>query len=416
MSDDYWRRTGCRLCESTVLENVLALTPTPPANAFVPADRLDEAQQVYPLDLHFCADCGHVQLLDVVDPEILFSDYVYVSGTSPVFVNHFREYAAAILERFNPPPGALAVDIGSNDGTLLSFFKDQGLAVLGIDPAVEIAKSATANGILTEVGFFDEARSAEIKAAHGNAAVITANNVFAHADDLAGIARGVHDLLADDGVFVFEVSYLRDVIDDVLFDTIYHEHLSYHSVGPLKSFFERLGLELIVAERVTSHGGSLRGICQLAGGPHSEDGSVAAIIRAEETAGLHTADPYRAFGARINGIKQELIGLLGELKSQGKKVAGFGAPAKATTLMYHFGIGPEVIDFIIDDSPLKQGLYTPGLHVHVVPSEALYARSPDAAVILAWNFADPIIDKHREFLNQGGRFIVPLPEIRVVTS
>ncbi|MGY9063567.1 MAG: SAM-dependent methyltransferase, partial [Rhodospirillales bacterium] len=240
---------------------------------------------------------------------------------------------------------------------------------------------------------------------------ITANNVFAHADDLVGIVQGVWDLLAPEGVFVFEVSYLVDVFEKTLFDTIYHEHVAYHSVKPLQQFFADNGMELISAERIDTHGGSLRGVAQLKSGPHSKQPSVDKMIALEASLGLDQAKTFEAFGRHIDEIKAELTGLLKSLKSEGKTIAGFGAPAKATTLMYHFGIGPDIIDFIVDDSPLKQNLYAPGLHIPVLPSQAIYDKKPDAVVILAWNFAEPIMKNHARYLEQGGQFIVPLPKV-----
>ena len=414
VSPNHHRRDTCRLCGSRRLTLVLALAPTPPANAFVPAADLEVVQERFPLDVFFCEDCAHVQLLDVVDAKVLFEHYVYVSGTSPVFVRHFEGYAAFVMERFKPTPGGLVLDIGSNDGTLLSFFARAGMRVLGVDPAREIAADATRRGIETLCGFFGPGLAAEIAAGRGKAAIITANNVFAHIDDLGGVVDGVRDLLTPDGVFVFEVSYLADVVRDTLFDTIYHEHLDYHSVKPLVGFFKAHGMELIEAIRVDSHGGSLRGIAQLAGGPHPVGNSVAQALAEEERLGLDKAETFRAFARDIDALGAELGGLLRQLKSEGKRIAGFGAPAKATTLMYHFGIGPELIDFIIDDSPLKQGLFTPGMHVPVLSSAALTERKPDYLVILAWNFARPIIDKNAAFAQAGGRFIIPIPKVEVV--
>lgn len=408
------RRSDCRLCGARRLTRVLALTPTPPANAFVPAGALGAPQECFPLDVFFCEDCGHVQLLDVVDPRVLFENYVYVSGTSPVFVRHFEDYARAVLERFRALPGGLVLDIGSNDGTLLSFFQKGGMKVLGIDPARDIAAAAGARGIETWTDFFTPALASRIRAERGPAAVITANNVFAHIDDLAGVAEGVRALLASDGVFVFEVSYLVDVYEKTLFDTVYHEHLAYHSVAPLVRFLAAHGLELFAAERVESHGGSLRGFAQVAGGPRAADGSVAALVALEKSLGLDKAATLFAFGRRIDAVRESLRGLLLGLKERGQRIAGFGAPAKATTLMYHFGLGPDVIEFIADDSPLKQGLYTPGLHVPVLGADEIYRRRPDYLLILAWNFARPIMAKHARFAAEGGRFIVPLPTVEVL--
>ena len=407
------RRKTCRLCGGTRLALVLELAPTPPANAFVPREELDKPQQTFPLDVFFCEDCGHVQLLDVVDPAVLFENYVYVSGTSPSFVAHFENYAKGILDQFKPAPGSLVLDIGSNDGTLLRFLQQAGMKVLGVDPARNIAEEATRKGIKTLPAFFSPKLAAEIRAQYGPASVITANNVFAHIDNLEAIVEGIRALLAPDGVFVFEVSYLVDVFQNTLFDTIYHEHLDYHSVKPLVPFFRRLGMELIEAVRVGSHGGSLHGVAQLKGGPHPVGKSVAEAVANEEKLGLDRAETFRQFGRNINALKTNLGKLLRELKAKGKMIAGFGAPAKATTLMYHFGIGPDLIDFIVDDSPLKQNLFTPGYHVPVVPSSAMYEQRPDYVLILAWNFAGPVMKNHRAYTDAGGHFIVPIPQLEV---
>ena len=407
------RRSTCRLCGSTNLELVLGLTPTPPANAFVTEEQVGTPQETFPLDVFFCSNCDHVQLLDVIDPAHLFENYVYVSGTSPVFVKHFEDYAKTISDRFvRNVSNQLVVDIGSNDGTLLSKFKNLDFGVLGIDPARDIAANATARGIETKAAFFTSLLAEEIRQSRGHAQIICANNVYAHADDLIDITRGIRSLLAQDGVFVFEVSYLVDVYEKTLFDTIYHEHVAYHSVGPLKQFFAKHGMELIAAERIDSHGGSLRGIVQLAGGPHDVAPSVDAFIQREVELGLNKAETLRAFADKIQSCKQELVHYLNGLKSQGKTIAAFGAPAKATTLMYHFDIGPGMIDFIVDDSSLKQGMYSPGMHIPVLPSHALYEKKPDAVVILAWNFAEPIMKNHAAYLDQGGEFLVPLPSLQ----
>lgn len=348
-----------------------------------------------------------------MDPSVLFENYVYVSGTSPSFVSHFESYARAILDQFKPSPGSLVLDIGSNDGTLLRFFQRAGMKVLGIDPARQIAREASRNGVPTLAAFFNQKLANQIREDHGPASVITANNVFAHIDDLEGVVKGVRTLLAPDGIFVFEVSYLLDVFEKTLFDTIYHEHLDYHSVRPLAPFFRRLDMKLIEARRVSSHGGSLRGIAQLSGGGHAVGQSVSAAIAAEEKSGLHHAKTFHQFGQNIDSLKKSLENLLRELRAAGKTIAGFGAPAKATTLMYHFGIGPDVIDFIAEDSPLKQNLYTPGYHVPVLPRAAIQEKRPDYLLILAWNFADPIIRSLQSYSETGGKFIVPIPKLEI---
>jgi SAM-dependent methyltransferase len=409
------RRSTCRLCESRRIAHAFSLAPTPPANAFVPPEGLSAPQERFPLDLYFCEDCTHLQLVDVVDPDALFANYVYVSGTSPTFVRHFEDYSDAIARLVALPREALVVDIGSNDGTLLRAFKDRHQArVLGIDPARNLAEAATAAGIETIAAFFTPALAEELAATHGRAAVITANNVFAHVDDLGGVADGVRSLLADDGVFAFEVSYLVDVVENILFDTIYHEHLCYHAVRPLIPFLERHGLDLIEAVRVPTHGGSLRGIAQRRGGPRARGRSVAAALANEQELGLHRLSTYQALAKRIDGLGAELRALLTRLRGEGKTIAGFGAPAKATTLMYHFGIEPEVVGFIVDDSPLKQGMFTPGMHIPVLSPRAIEEHRPDYLLILAWNFAAPIIAKNDAFRQRGGKFIVPVPKVEVI--
>lgn len=410
------RRKTCRLCGGDRLALVLKLAPTPPANAFVSKEELSKPQPSFPLDVFFCEDCTHAQLLDIVDPSVLFENYVYVSGTSPSFVAHFESYARNIMEQFRPASGGLVIDIGSNDGTLLRFFHRAGMKVLGIDPAREIAKNATRNGIPTLAAFFSPPLAKELREEHGAANIITANNVFAHIDNLEGVVEGVRTLLSPDGIFVFEVSYLPDVLEKTLFDTIYHEHLDYHSVIPLVPFFSRLGMELIEAQRVSSHGGSLRGIAQLKGGLRGVGKSVGDAIAAEKSLGLDRAETFHRFGRNIDSLKMALGKLLRELKSAGKTIAGFGAPAKATTLMHHFDIGPDVIDFIAEDSPLKQNLFTPGHHIPVLPRTAIEEKHPDYILILAWNFAELIMKSLRSYAERGGQFIVPIPKLEIHNS
>lgn len=408
-------RPDCRLCGSRDLALVLSLGDTPLANEFVTAAERGKPQDQFPLNVHLCRACGHVQLLDIVDPEVLFRNYVYVSSTSPVFVDHFRRYADAMVRYAGITPGAQVMEIGSNDGALLRFFQAAGAKVQGIDPARQIAAEATAGGIPTLPEFFDRALAGRLRAEGWRPRLIAANNVFAHADDLHSIVEGVAGLLEPDGVFVFEVSYLLDVCQKTLFDTIYHEHLSYHTVKPLTGLFARHGMELIDAIRVDSHGGSLRGIAKLANGRLPRQPSVDALIAEEARLGLHGPAAFQTLARNIGARKEQLTRLLGDVKLAGKRVAGFGAPAKATTLMYYFGLGPDTLEYIVEESPKKQGLFSPGHHIPVVPADRLYdpATRPDYAVILAWNFADPIMKKHQRFRDAGGRFIVPLPEVKV---
>ncbi len=413
MSQTYRHRDTCRLCNSKGLTLVFQLTPTPPANAFVKKEFLAREQENFPLDVYFCENCFHVQLLDIVDPSELFENYVYVSGTSQVFVDHFDRYSKFIMDNYLDA-NSFVVDIGSNDGTLLRFFKENGHRVLGVDPAKEITQTATKNGIETLPIFFDRSVAENIRAKYEGANVVTANNVFAHIDDLIGFIRNVRYLLKADGVFSFEVSYLADVIQKTLFDMTYHEHLSYHSVLPLILFFESNDMELIEIIRIDTHGGSIRGIAQVKNGPYSIGESVKSAIRIEKELHLDKAETYQTFAKNINEIRDKFQTLIRQLKRENKTIAGYGAPAKATTLIYHFGLDQSSIDFIVDDSPLKQGLYSPGKHIPVLPSQAIYEKKPDYLIILAWNFAESIMEKHEAYRMNGGHFIVPLPTLKVI--
>lgn len=399
-------RHNCRLCRSRELDTVLTLRPTPPANEFVKAG--DPDQDKYPLYLVQCNACGHVQLPVVIDPKRLFGNYVYVSGTSPAFVDHFRKYAEKMIADHHLVPGDLVVEIGSNDGTLLKFFKDYGCRVVGVDPAEAIAARASESGIETLPCFFDRMAAHLIQAKHGAATLVLANNVFAHADDLHEITMGARNLLDPArGRFVFEVQSLLDLVKDCLFDMIYHEHLSYHTLDPLVPFFHELSMEIIDCEHVDTHGGSLRVTVTSKPGPSPRD-SVAETIRQERDA-LHDG-VFETLSQRINVAGSRLQEFIQNLPG-GQVLAGFGAPAKLTTLMHQFGLTAGDIAYVIDDSPWKQGLLTPGTRIPVVSSKYLSEDPPDRVVIFAWNFADQIAAKHPEL---AGKFVVPLPTYREI--
>ena len=413
MNEKIYKRNSCRQCSSKDLSLAIKLNPTPLANNYLKDLESKSKNEVYPLDVFFCNHCKHLQLLHVVEPKVLYSDYVYVSGTSPIFVNHFKNYAKNLFDNY--VKDGLVIDIGSNDGTLLKAFKDLGYSVIGIEPAKNIAQEAKNNGIETIVDFFSTSISELIKSDYGTANVITANNVFAHVDNPINFLKGIKNLLsADKGIFVFEVSYLRDVIENNFFDTIYHEHLDYHTLLPLKGLLERCGFEVLDANCIDTHGGSLRVISQLKGGLNNVSPSVQNLIEMEEKLGLHSLSTFLRFSEKIQICGEKLKEILKDIKSKGKTIVGYGAPAKATTLLYQFDIGIETLDFIVDDSKWKQFLYLPGKKIPIYPKEYIFTKKPDYVLILAWNFSSSIIENNQEFKSNGGKFIIPLPTVEIV--
>lgn len=414
-------RTDCRLCGGEALSRVFELPPTPLANEF-PTEPCP-GQETFPLWLSACDACGHVQLPVAVDPDRLFRNYVYVSGTSPAFVAHFERYVDSVFpllrfsmlgpESIHPP---LVVEVGSNDGTMLRIFKNFHCRTLGIDPARDLAQKATDSGVETWPEFLSAEVADRVVAQRGAARLVVANNVFAHADDLYGFAAAVKRMLEPGGSFVFEVGYLVDVLKKTLVDNIYHEHVSFHHVAPLVPFFAKLGMSLIDAERVDTHGGSVR--VRVVNGNWMPVDDRARVLMAEEwAAGL--GDPreiqktFAAFSKQIAERRTMLGTLLAEYASAGKKIAAYGAPAKATTLLRALNIDLALIDFVVDDNPLKQGRYLPGSSIPVLTSSAIGDRRPDVLVLLAWNFVEPILTKLAPYRAAGGSVIVPLPTLRV---
>ena len=412
---DFYLRKSCRMCGEESLAKVMSLTPTPPGNDFLTKEELGREEPVYPLDRYFCKGCHHVQLGHVVDSQILYQkNYSYVSATSAHFVSHLKKYATDMVERFELQADDLVADIGSNDGTCLSFFKKQGMRVVGVDPATDIAERATENGVETVADFFGYDLAVALREKYGAAKYITSHNACAHIDDLFDVVKGVEHWLAEDGVFVLEVGYLVDVYRNTWFDTIYHEHVDYHTVAPFEKLLARVGMELIAVDRISPQGGSIRVMVQKQGGVIERDKSVDALIALEHELGLDSAEAIHQFDHKIGEVRDKLQKLLVSLKEDGKTIAGFGAPTKATTLMAHFGLDETLLDFIVDDNPLKQGLFTPTTHIPVLSADVLYERKPDYLLILAWNFAEPIMKMHQKYRDEVGQFILPMPNPEIV--
>ena len=407
------KRETCRLCESKKLDLVVPLAPTPLAEKYFPDSETAGKQQFYDMDLHMCLECGHVQLLEVVNPEVLWDDYTYHSGQTRGIIDHFEDCAEMILKRHTPDKNSLVVDVGSNDGSFLRCFQKRGLRGLGVDPAKEIARKATDSGVETLAEFLSPDLAEKITAQHGSASIVTAFNVFAHTDDLDGMVRSIRSLLSPEGIFVFEVSYLQNIIDDMLLGTFFHEHLSHHSVKPLIQFLERNGLELIDLQRVSIQGGSLIGIAQLAGGPHTVSASVGEIVSIEENRLLNRPETLRSFADKLSGLRQQVSKLTEGWEDQGISAAGFGAARSGNTLIAQMGL-KDLIDYIVDDHPQKVNKRIGGYDIPVLPTKELTERMPDYTFILAWIHAKKIIAGNREYLKGGGKFIVCCPELLVV--
>jgi len=413
MRDTVSRRHECRLCGSPKVELVVKLEPIPLSENYSTDRAVAASKPRYPVDVYMCGACGHVQHLDVIDPAVLWDSYTYYSGNAKGMPEHFRQMADKMLARATPPAGALVIDIGSNDGSLLRPFQEKGYRILGIDPATEVARKANADGIPTIPELMSRDLAKRIHAEHGPAHIVAAFNVFAHADDLGEMVECVRELLAPDGLFTFEAQYLLDIIDGVLIATIFHEHMSHHSVKPLVPFLQLHGLQMITAERAPIQHGSLIGTVQLAGGPRAVEPSVADILALEDSRGLDRIATLKAFDAEVQALRTKTRQLLAGWKAEGRSIAGYGAARSGPTLILQLGL-TGAIDFIVDDHPQKVGKFETGDGIPVVPTAELLARQPDYCVILAWVHAQKIIESNREYLERGGCFVVLCPRTRVV--
>ncbi len=407
--DTFSVQTVCRCCGLPGLRRFLSLGRLPLANGLLFSP--DQVAETYPLDMVFCPYCALVQITGTVAPAVLYGSYLYFSSYSdPLLIN-----AAKLTERlicdWELNEHSLVYEIGSNDGYLLKNYAAAGIPVLGIEPAQSVAAAAIAAGVPTLRSYFSEELARRLKVEYGPADVIHANNVLAHIADLNGAVAGIAHLLKDDGLASIEVHYVKDLIDNTEFDTIYHEHLCYFSATSLNMLFKRHGLVLLHIERTTTHGGTLR--C-FVGKNGRSSAHVSKILQAEQTAGLHRYDYYRNFGARVRKLGETLTDLLANLKKQDKRIVGYGAPAKATILLNMLGIGRETLDYVVDSTPAKQGRYIPGCKLPIFPSERVLADMPDYALLLVWNFADVVLKREAAYREQGGKFIVPIPEVKIV--
>lgn len=413
MTQIYKLEKSCRICSGRNLEMVLDLGMQPPANAFLKETDLNLDEKKFPLRVFFCKDCCLVQLLDIIDKDYLFSHYLYLSSANKPLSEHFTRYASYVHDNFLVNNDKFLIEIGSNDGSLLKEFMKFGVEVLGIEPASNIAKMANDAGVRTQNSFFTS-EIAQVLAKTKRPSVVIANNVVGHIENLRDFMDGIHHLIGNTGVFIFEVPYLVNMLGKLEYDTVYHEHLSYFSLLPLERIVQEFGLEIFDVQMQKVHGGTIR-VFVSKKGTHKKNATVNAMLDEEKRRGLQKVETYRKFAQDVKLSKETLLKELKRLKQENKRIFGYGAPAKGNVLLNYCGISTETLDFVTDTTPLKQGLYTPGTRIPVKSPDLIrQLGNGDVALLLAWNYEEDIIKKEADFRNRGGLFIIPVPTTKFV--
>lgn len=413
MRETFIHKTECRVCGKSKLVKILDLGKMPLANSFLNKKDLGKPEQKFPLTVYFCKNCGLLQLLDVVNPEILFGHYYYLTSTSKPLSDHFIKLGAKLMKKFIKSKNDLVIDIGGNDAVLLDSIKND-CRVLNIEPAKNIAKISKKKGVDTINEFFGAELAERILKKYGPAKTITASNVFAHIDDLDDLLKSVKILLDKKGVFIVEVHWVGNLIGlsgSGGFDQIYHEHLSYFSLATLEKLVNRFRLKIFDVGLIPIHGKSLR---VYIGRNRKVSKRVGRFLQKEKNLGLNKSQTYLNFSKKVEKNRNRLKDLFLKLRKENKKIVGYGAPAKGNTLLNYFQINDKILDFIVDDSPLKQGRYTPGTHIPIFSRDKLLKTRIDYFLLLAWNYAESILKKEQKLINQGVRFIIPVPGLKII--
>ncbi|HYG63846.1 MAG TPA: class I SAM-dependent methyltransferase [Thermoanaerobaculia bacterium] len=406
---------ACRFCGRPLALTFADLGVQPLANSYVEPADLQKAETFYPLHVYVCEGCWLVQLPEAASPETIFSDYAYFSSYSESWLRHAQRYAEAMIPRFGLGPDSLVVEIASNDGYLLRFFKERGVPVLGVEPAGNVAKAAEELGIPTVVRFFGTELARELAAGERRADLLVGNNVLAHVPDLNDFVQGLATLLAPGGVLTMEFPHLLRLMEEDQFDTIYHEHFSYFSLSAVRRVFAHHGLTVVDVEELPTHGGSLRVFARCSDGAGQPTERATELLAREQAAGLETSGPYQAFAERVRRVKRQLLRFLVEAKEEGRTIVGYGAPAKGNTLLNYCGIGPDFLDYTVDRSPHKQGRFLPGTRVPILGPDRIRETRPDYVLILPWNLKDEIMEQMADVRSWAGKFVVAIPEVRVLS-
>ena len=401
-------------CHGEDLIPFLQVANTPLANGFLRKEDLNLDEPSFPLTLCLCKKSKLVQLSYQVEPEKMFSHYVYVTSTSKTFRKHFLDLANHIVDTFNLQKEDLVIDIGSNDGLLLGEIQKRGVLVLGVEPASNIAKIANEKGVETINGFFSKEICDEVIASKKRPKIITATNVYAHIPNLNRVTENIKYLMDDDTTFIIEVQYFCDMVLLKTFDNVYHEHVFYWTMTSLRNFLLDFDMSIFDVEHVDTHGGSLRVYIKKSNGNQLLSDNVKNLLEKEDKLGVNEISYYEHFSTSLNSVRGELQNLMKSLVDQNKRIVGYGAPAKSTTLLHYCQITNKQIEYIVDDNPLKVSLYTPGTHIEIMERNSLLNDNVDYVLILAWNFAEEIIEKNKELLNKGVKFIIPFPQLRIV--
>ncbi|ARX88569.1 MULTISPECIES: class I SAM-dependent methyltransferase [Streptomyces] len=419
--------TGCRLCGSGALASVVDLGATPPCESFLAADQLDRPEPAYPLHLRVCTECWLAQIPPLITPEDTFKEYAYFSSFSTSWVEHARRYVADAAARVGLGPDSFVVEVASNDGYLLKHVVDRDIRCLGIEPSVNVGASAREKGVPTLTEFLSPDTGKAVRAEHGPADLVVANNVYAHIPDVVGFTQGLRALVADDGWVSIEVQHLLTLIEENQYDTIYHEHFQYYTVASAIRALASGGLTLVDVELLPTHGGSIRlwarptesagepsvGVSPARAEPRAR-GRVAEVLAREKAAGLQDLSGYTEFSARVAKVRRDLLKFLITAAERGETVVGYGAPGKGNTLLNHCGVRPDLLAYTVDRNPYKHGRFTPGTRVPILPPEQIAADKPDYVLVLPWNLRDELVEQLSFVHDWGGRLVFPIPELSIV--